>query len=218
MKKPRILLSGKSNLQYYVDAVAASGGEPIAKYLPEVSTDYDGLILSGGNDTDPKFYHQPFLGAVDIDLPRDEAELALLHAFVAAKKPVLGICRGHQLINVYFGGSLVQDIPTKRLHAHKDDLYITHPVTAADHSLLHQMYGSTFTVNSCHHQVVDRLGTGLIATAYWNNTYIEAFQHSSLPIMGVQWHPERMCTSQKRPDTVDGSKIFDWFVNLCKKA
>ena len=87
MKKPRILLSGKSNLQYYVDAVAASGGEPIAKYLPEVSTDYDGLILSGGNDTDPKFYHQPFLGAVDIDLGRDLAA-ELCHVQILHDKSV----------------------------------------------------------------------------------------------------------------------------------
>jgi len=215
MKKARILLSGNSNLQYYVDAVAASGGKPTAEYLPKISTDYDGLILCGGNDTDPKFYHQTCHGAVNIDLPRDEVELELLGAFVAAKKPVLGICRGHQLINIFFGGSLVQDIPAKHLHTNKQDLYIAHSITAEENTLLYKLYGPTFSVNSAHHQVVDRLGSGLVATAYWNDTYIEAIEHTSLPITGLQWHPERMCVTQKRPDTVDGSKIFDWFIGLC---
>ena len=212
----RILLSGNAKLQYYVDAVNAVGGEAVAKYLPNISTDYDGLILCGGNDFDPKYYNQPINGSVNIDQERDEIEFALLKAFVDAGKPVLGICRGHQLINVYFGGSLHQDLPEKHLHQSGQDWDITHNVTAKEDSVVGKLYGSTFKVNSAHHQAVDKIGDGLVATAYWDN-YVESVEHISLPICGVQWHPERMCISQKREDTVDGIEIFKWFINVCKE-
>ena len=214
----RILLSGKSNIQYYIDAVAAAGGEPVAKYLPEISTDYDGLILCGGNDIDPKYYQQEMNGAVNIDSQRDPVDFSLLEAFIKAGKPVLGICRGHQLINVYFGGSLHQDLPEKDLHTNGQDFYIAHTVTAKEGSIVHQLWGSSFAVNSAHHQAIDRLGKDLVATAYWQDQYIEAIEHQSLPIYGVQWHPERMCVTQKRDDTVNGLGFFEWFLNICKKA
>ena len=214
----RILLSGKSNIQYYIDAVNAVGGEAIAKYLPEISTDYDGLILCGGNDIDPKYYHQEIGGAVNIDTQRDPVDFALLDAFVKAGKPVLGICRGHQLINVYFGGTLHQDLPEKALHTNGQDFYIAHGVTAKEGSIVHQLWGSSFAVNSAHHQAIDRLGQDLVATAYWQDQYIEAIEHQSLPIYGVQWHPERMCVTQRRDDTVNGLGFFEWFLNICKKA
>ena len=214
----RILLSGKSNIQYYIDAVAAAGGEPVAKYLPEISTDYDGLILCGGNDIDPKYYQQEINGAVNIDSQRDPVDFALLEAFIKAGKPVLGICRGHQLINVYFGGSLHQDLPEKDLHTNGQDFSIAHEVTAKEGSIVHQLWGSSFAVNSAHHQAIDRLGRDLMATAYWQDQYIEAIEHQSLPIYGVQWHPERMCVTQKRDDTVNGIEFFERFLNICKKA
>ena len=214
----RILLSGKSNIQYYIDAVNAVGGEAIAKYLPEISTDYDGLILCGGNDIDPKYYHQEIGGAVNIDTQRDPVDFALLDAFVKAGKPVLGICRGHQLINVYFGGTLHQDLPEKALHTNGQDFYIAHGVTAKEGSIVHKLWGSSFAVNSAHHQAIDRLGQDLVATAYWQDQYIEAIEHQSLPIYGVQWHPERMCVTQRRDDTVNGLGFFEWFLNICKKA
>lgn len=217
MEKMRILLSGNTKLQYYTDAVTAAGAVATAMYLPEVDTSYDGLILCGGNDVDPKYYGEPVDGSVNIDLPRDEAEFALLDAYVKAGKPVLGICRGHQLINIYFGGSLYQDIPEADLHTCRLDYYCTHSVTAVKGSLLEKLYGTEFTVNSSHHQALKELGEGLIGTAFWKGRYNEAFEHASLPILGVQWHPERMCCSQKREDTVDGLKIFEAFLDLCRK-
>ena len=213
----RILLSCNTNLQYYVDAVTAAGGEAVAKYLPEISTDYDGLILCGGNDIEPKYYQQEFNGAVNIDAQRDTIEFALLKAFADAGKPILGICRGHQLINVYFGGSLHQDIPENHLHTNKQDLYITHNVIAKENSVVYKLYGPSFTVNSSHHQAIDRLGDNLHATACWNEQYIEAIEHCYLPIYGVQWHPERMCVNQKRTDTVDGLGFFEWFIKVCEE-
>ena len=212
----RILLSGNTKLQYYVDAVTAAGGDATAKYLPDISTDYDGLILCGGNDIDPKYYGQPINGAVKIDQQRDAVEFALLKAFVDAGKPVLGICRGHQLINVYFGGSLHQDLPGKQYHTNGQNLYITHDVTADENSIVGKLYGATFSVNSSHHQAVDKLGQGLMATSYWN-TYVESYEHCSKPVYGVQWHPERMCVNERREDAVDGIKLFQWFINICKE-
>ena len=217
MEKMRILLSGNTKLPYYIDAVTAAGAVAVAGYLPEVDTSYDGLILCGGNDVDPKYYGEPVDGSVNIDLPRDETEFALLDAYVKAGKPVLGICRGHQLINIYFGGSLYQDIPEADLHTCRLDYYCTHSVTTVKGSLLEKLYGTEFTVNSSHHQALKELGEGLVGTAFWNGQYHEAFEHASLPIIGVQWHPERMCCSQKREDTVDGLKIFKAFLDLCGK-
>lgn len=217
MKKIRILLSGKNNMQNYVDAVNAAGGEATAKYLPDIDTGYDGLILCGGADIDPKYYHQENQGSVGIDPERDAVEFALLKAYVDAGKPVLGICKGHQLINVFFGGTLHQDLPEKHLHTSGQGFDLIHPVTAKETSMLRKLYGSSFVVNSSHHQAIDRLGAGLQATAWWENTYIEAFEHCSLPIYGVQFHPERMCLSKARPDTIDGIQIFRWFLDVCKQ-
>ena len=217
MKQVRILLSGNTNLQYYVDAVNAAGGEATAKYLPDISTDYDGFILCGGNDIDPKYYHQKINGSVDIDSQRDAVEFSLLKAFVDSGKPILGICRGYQLINIFFGGSLHQDLPEKYLHTNKQDFYITHRITAEEGSMLFKLYGPSFVVNSSHHQAVDRLGNDLFATSHWNDTYIEGFEHCFKPIYGVQWHPERMCVRQQRADTVDGIKVFEWFLNVCRE-
>lgn len=217
MGKVRLLLSGNTKLNFYVDAVTAAGGEATAQYLPAEDTSYDGLVLCGGNDVDPKYYNEPVDGSVNIDLPRDEAEFRLLDAFVKAGKPVLGICRGHQLINIYFGGSLYQDIPEAELHTNRADFYCTHEVSAVKGSRMEKLYGERFTVNSSHHQAAKRLGEELVPTAYWQGQYIEAFEHTELPILGVQWHPERMCCSQKRENTADGLKIFKAFVEVCKE-
>ena len=216
MSKIKLLLSGNTNLQYYLDAVREAGAEPFAKYLPEIDTGYDGLILCGGNDIDPSYYNEAPNGATNIDKARDEVEFSLLKAYIDAGKPVLGICRGCQLINVFFGGTLFQDLPDAHLHTNKTDFYIAHPVSANQTSVLSKLYGTTFSVNSCHHQAVNKLGEDLRATAYWDGRYIEAYEHRFLPILAVQWHPERMCAGEKRADTVDGIEIFKHFVAMCK--
>lgn len=217
MKEIRILLSGNKNLQYYVDALKGLEVEAVAEYLPKVDTSYDGLILCGGNDIHPSYYKEKIDGAIDIDDARDKLEFALLKAYVDAKKPIMGICRGYQLINIFFGGSLYQDLPEADLHTNKTEFYITHNVEAVENSFLSKAYGKTFSINSSHHQAVKKLGNGLCAIAYWENKYIEAYEHTSLPIFGVQWHPERMCFNEKRSDTVDGAEIFKHFIEMCEK-
>lgn len=217
MNKPKILLSGKTKYQNYMDAVENVGGIPVGKDLPQYSPKYDGLILCGGPDVDPAFYGEPINGCGTIDRERDEAELALIKAFVEAGKPVLGICRGCQVLNVYFGGSLHQHMPETPIHRSGTKEDLVHPVMAKAEGLVGKFYGESFFVNSFHHQAVKELGKGLVATAFWQDTYVEAFQHESLPIFGIQWHPERLCCSHARPDAVDGTKIFEHFIDLCKK-
>ena len=134
MKKVKLLLSVRRHVEYYIDAVKAAGGEPTAICAPEIDTDYDGLILCGGGDIDPKYYGQGMNGTGKIDAERDAAEFPLLKAFLDAGKPVLGICRGLQLINVYFGGTLIQDIPEKELHTKKDNVDMLSFFTSAFHS------------------------------------------------------------------------------------
>jgi len=211
----KILLSANSNKEYYIDAVNRSGAIAVAQYCPEPTVDYDGLILCGGNDISPEMYGETINGAVDIDKNRDKAEYELLKLFIEAKKPVMGVCRGHQFINIALGGSLYQDIPEAALHKRKGDIYSVHSVVAQKDSICGRLYGESFYVNSAHHQAIKTLADGLKTTLLAGDI-IEGFEHVNLPIFGVQFHPERMCFSQKRSDTVDGSKIFEYFINLCK--
>ena len=216
MRRVKILLSCGANSQNYVDAVRELGAEVTASYLPTIDTNYDGLILCGGNDINPERYGEKLNGAVDIDFERDEAEFALLQAYIDARKPVLGICRGCQLINVFFGGSLYQNLPEADLHKRKNNTDVVHSITAISDSIVGGLYGESFAVNSAHHQAVKTLGEGLLASAVWNCQYIEAVEHSTYPIFGVQWHPERMCFRNKREDTVCGADIFAHFLNMCQ--
>lgn len=214
--KPRILMSlSQSAKNYYKDAVESCGAIADQWYLPEVSTDYDGLILGGGADIDPKFYGEPVNGSVGIDLARDEREFALTSSFLDAGKPILGICRGHQVLNVFFGGSLHQHLEQTQLHRWTDDVYASHEVTAVPGSIIAGIYGEQFRVNSAHHQGVKKLGTGLRITAMADDV-VEVIEHEKLPVIGVQFHPERMSLSERREDTVDGIGIIQYFVNLCK--
>ena len=214
----RVLLSVGANAQYYVDAIEGVGAVADAKYSPEVDINYDGLILCGGSDIHPKHYGEGIEGSVSIDEQRDSAEFSLVKAYADAGKPILGICRGHQLINVFFGGSLYQHLPEAHLHQKINGVDSVHHVTAGEGSILANLYGHSIAVNSAHHQAVKDLGKNLRATAHWNNQYIEAYEHISLPIFGVQWHPERMCFNRAREDTADGAEIFKYFISLCEKS
>ena len=215
--KPKILLSINSKKENYINAVEKCGGIAVAQYCPELSTEYDGLVLCGGSDMDPKYFNEEIDGSVNIDANRDEAEIALAKAFAEKKKPIMGICRGCQLLNVVFGGSLYQDISNSNEHCSFSDYDLVHKISVDKGNFLYDMYGGEFFVNSFHHQAVKKLGDGFdIMGITPDNKTIEGIVHRELPVFGVQWHPERMCFDNKREDTVDGSLVFEYFIKLCK--
>ena len=214
----KILIAGETGtVPNYVQALRLAGAEPIDTLTPDDLESFDGLLLPGGPDIDPARYGQENTASVLADAFLEERQFALLDAFVQMKKPILGICRGHQLLHVYFGGTLIQDLPCADHHRAIDHVDQVHPTEALANSFLGQLYGTAFSTNSSHHQGVDRPGTDL-TIVQWSeqHTVVEASAHRTLPIWSVQWHPERMCGSFARTDTVDGKLIFDFFLNQCK--
>lgn len=151
-----------------------------------------------------------------MDPARDAAEYALIDAFLQADKPIFGICRGHQLLNVYFGGSLIQHIPTAEDHVIHDRVDSVHGVCAEPDSILAGLYGREFPVNSAHHQAVDRVGKGLFVTASALDGTVEALEHESLPVMSVQWHPERISCEKRRADASNGEILITHFIDFCR--
>ena len=220
MGRPRILISGSADgCENYIRAVAAAGGDPTGTYCPGLDTGYDGLLLAGGGDVDPARFGQPDRGSTEIDADRDAAELALAEAYLAAGKPILGICRGHQVLNIALGGDLIQDLGPEGDLFHQRapgaDQDKIHPVRCREDALIGRFYGALAMVNSSHHQAVDRLGRGLRAAAWSEGGVVEAMEHETLPVSSVQFHPERMCCALLRPDTVDGRYFFEHFIALC---
>lgn len=201
----------------YMDALVRSGAQP------EVGTDIqpeecDGLLLPGGIDLNPALYGQAVAPETEYNDKLDDLQLNVLRRFLDLGKPVFGICRGHQLINVALGGSLIQDLPTSENHKHirigEDRV---HACTAEPDSFIAKIYGTGFSVNSSHHQGVDRPGDGLRVVLHAQDGVVEAAEHKTLPIWSVQFHPERMCYTHKREDTVDGSLLFSFFLEKCRK-
>ncbi len=208
----------RENMANYANALEGCGAAGIFSLELSQAKDCDGLLLPGGGDIDPARYGQISAGSEAPDLQRDAAELQLVSDFSAWGKPILGICRGIQMINVALGGDLIQDIPTAADHRHDSVIGDrTHLVVAEEESFLYPLYGQKFSVNSAHHQALGRLAPGLhVAARCQADGVIEAVEWPKKKIYGVQWHPERMSFSLRRQDTVDGQPIFESFLKLCQ--
>jgi gamma-glutamyl-gamma-aminobutyrate hydrolase PuuD len=164
-------------------------------HVEEVLDTIDALVLQGGGDVHPEYYGSDVHPQTNtIDRRRDEFEFALLRSARERRMPVLGICRGIQLVNVAFGGTLVQHLPdvTDVDHEAMDRWDATaHSITIEPGSRLCQVLGTELMeVNSVHHQALDRLGMGLCAVAWANDGVVEAIESPDEPILAVQWHPE----------------------------
>ncbi len=193
----------------YTRAVQRAGGTPVVIPPMMLETDWpvlidrlDGLLLSGGEDIAPARYGQalePWTGLVDEE--RDHTELGLVRAWLARSKPLLAICRGHQVLNVALGGTLYQDIMTQ-VTAALDHAYVTsrpmensvHDVDIEKGSALARILGGhRFAVNSAHHQAVWQPGQGLGVVARASDGIVEGIELADYPFcVGVQWHPEAM--------------------------
>lgn len=177
-----------------------------AYYLGDANADiskYDGLVVPGGGDVTPSLYkarRSPH--TYGTNKKRDRLQIKLIKRFAKAKKPILGICGGHQHINVAFGGTLGQHIPG--WHKGYRDAKIRKG------SWLYKTYGSRHSFYNFHHQFVKRLAKGFIATQ-WDaqDGRIEAIEHRTLPIYGVQWHPDLMGS--------EGKKVGKLFRKECLK-
>ncbi len=175
----------------------------------------DGLLLPGGGDMDPKFYGQERIPACgEPNLLRDAAEPLLLRAFLAADKPVLGICRGIQVMNAVLGGDLYQDIKPFEHLPHNGHWAKVHTVTVRRGTLLSRILGQdTVLVNSQHHQAVDRVAPGFTLAALSEDGIVEAIEKPDARFcLGVQWHPEWLSDADP---AMQG--LFDAFVNACSK-
>jgi len=221
LKKPRIGIAGNifamesgpsSGIERayandsYIQAVERAGGVPIL--LPVVSHEEcilaqigccSALLFPGGQDIHPNYYaHEAHLCLGDVNLRVDEYQLKLIRSALEMRKPVLGICRGHQLLNVACGGTLLQDLSEassgylKHLENNRQSEAI-HQVKSASGSILENLFGREFLVNSRHHQVVHDVGAGLTAIAVAPDGVIEALQMNDRDfVLSVQWHPETM--------------------------
>lgn len=211
MKK--ILIAGKEQeTANYVRVLTYLGAEPIVSLHPESVYSFDGLLLPGGGDICPSYFDQPVIDTRKADPDLDRLQFHILYQFLHTHKPILGICKGMQLINVFFGGDLKQHVASEDLHQwNGEDQW--HETVAAKNSVLEKLYLSHFKVNSAHHQSIDSVGQDLEIIQTSADGVPEALVHDHLPILGVQWHPERMCLSHEKGGTVSGTAIFRWFLN-----
>jgi putative glutamine amidotransferase len=207
----------------YIAAIRQSGAIPwlIAPAEPNIeaiTARIDGLLLTGGSDISPDLYADfQHAEVVDVDVARDTTEIELFKSIYKQNKPILGVCRGMQLLNIALGGTLDQHLFDKYAddvgHRAKQKLQNTHQVTIKPDTLLHSIYNaSEVEVVSWHHQSVDRLGGGVIVSAAAHDGVIEAIEipGRSEFCVGVQWHPEVILSQPWQHEV-----LFASFVAAC---
>ena len=199
-----------SYMSDFATRVAEAGGLPVhLSYDTDVSAVCDwlaGVVITGGQDVHPSCWGGDPSVVRDVDArtdpqahdrARDEYEIALVRAALERGIPVLGVCRGLQVLNVALGGTLVAHLePGEVNHLSPEtaptDGTVDHVVTFEVGSLVAELFGEGVTTNSWHHQAVDRCGAGLVVTARTSDGVVEAVELPGAPVLGVQWHPEWM--------------------------
>lgn len=210
----------------YFKALQQAGARPDEIELVTAASDsrpdrFDGVLFAGGEDVDPDFYGEPKkYETVHVNRARDEFEFKLLDRALERRVPILGICRGTQMINVKFEGTLYQDLANDlnpelqhRQPGNRGDA--THGVTLTDpDSRLAGAFQGSCRVNSLHHQAIKRLGRGLKVAAHSEDGLVEAIEAADdYPfLLAVQWHPEEIA------DRPEQRKIFEEFLAQCREA
>ncbi len=210
---------------HYVDAIERAGADvavlPWASSAAEAERrlqPFDALVLSGGQDVDPETYGAAVDGAVEMLPAADVSDAALIHAAIKQGKPILAICRGAQILNVAFGGTLHQHMWERSEHhparstsaneAHDAESFLAnrHAVALEPGSRIASIFASSsISVNSLHHQSADTLGADLKITGSAPDGTVEVIEHATHAAVGVQWHPERL--------TDEGHHaLFNWIV------
>ena len=201
---PTLPASQRERVEAYADAVTRAGGVPVALICfgpspgEEIVDRLDGLVLMGGGDVEPAAYGAKDNAAVGVDPERDRFELELVRAAIDVNRPILAVCRGVQVLNVAFGGTLHQDLPalndlnphTGRIEGQSVD-GVLHEVNLLRGSRTAKATGRNAVIGwSSHHQGIDRLGTGLRPVGWTPDGLIEAVEGDEGWVVGVQWHPE----------------------------
>ena len=206
----------------YIRTLTEFGGTPVTLYpgVPEaVYADIDGLLLTGGGDIHPRNFNDEYHPTLQyVDENRDALEIQLYQQKSQTDLPILGICRGVQVMSIAMQGTLYQDIPSQYL----DPQPLTHKATETDaqHTLhirpdthLHRIIGKTTDeVNSAHHQALKQIGTGFQITAHAADGIVEAIENPDKPfVIGVQYHPERMLETEGFRE--HRAKLFTAFID-----
>ena len=211
----------------YVISISKAGGIPVIipsslneEERAKIVEMCDGFLFSGGLDISPSFYNEDaHMNLNRTNIAFDRTQIGLMKDVIRARKPVLGVCRGHQVMNVASGGSMYQDIgeiPGSYIkHSHETgNADIAHKVLIKEDSMLHKLFGDQTMVNSYHHQAVKDLGENVKAVAFAADGVVEAIEIQDYPFgLGVQWHPEAMYAIGN-----DAMKpIFDAFIAAASK-
>ena len=210
---PLIAIVGRSrDTINYERALHQLGAKTITSLSLEQCNDCDGLVLPGGGDITPAFFGQTNQGSRTIDTELDIIQLQALNLFLQQKKPILGICKGLQIINVHFGGTICQHLETAALHEWNgsDQHHYVYHVGFDRMDFIYELFGTSAYVNSAHHQGIDHLGKELLPLCQAKDGTVEALAHTSLPIIAVQWTPERMLET-------GGFELLSYFLNICSK-
>ena len=190
----------------FAEAVHEAGGIPLiiptnaSDYIDDIMSLVDGVILTGGSDVSPQYYGQEPRAKLGMTKPdRDKTETEVFKAAIRDQKPVLGVCRGLQLLNAALGGTLYQDLSENEAVTIQHDQLsrpsvTTHTVSVDQNSYIHRLIKDGTYVNSYHHQIIDSLAEDLRSTAYSRDGVIEGVESlEELPlIIGTQWHPETL--------------------------
>ena len=224
--KPVIAIIKSSNILYhlcaeieYIRALKNCGAKVKFVKNADESLECDGILFTGGSDITPSFYDEEKEDKCGkTNLKRDTLEREIFNVFYKTNKPIMGICRGMQFINVCLGGKIYQDITDIQKEKHKDNKKLFnnyHEVNIENDSFLFEFFGKErITVNSTHHQAVKTSGENLKTAAVSCDGFIEAYKSTSHPFcIGVQWHPEHIF----KKDALQ-RKLIEKFVDKCRKS